>query len=972
MSSIDVNGTYTAGILKENIALYPTDPTRIIRDILRQASEASSGVANFVDPTNPAVHLLEAACVLHAGFIDENRALVRAQYPQLALTEADVYNHASPSDFLDRFAQPADAYFSVLVNKNDLLTKMVDCPSINGKRVTIARNTEVTIGTTTFALQYPINIDQLEHGDIQISYDASTVSPLQTLDNNILYYVTKTDQKDYQEWLYFQILMTQFTVVSNEFTVTASQNFSKTLTLSDSFYYARVFMKTGSATSWTELVTTHSQMVYDLSVPTATLKVADGTLTVSVPQIYITQAMVSGSLRVDVYLTKGAIDLSLDNFSVDAFQVSYRTIDKNDSSVYTAAMKNINARFYTTGTVTGGTAQMSISDFRNLIVNNATGQRLVPITPSQIAETLSLSGYEITKNVDYITDRIFLASRPLPAPSNLKNLLTAGSATMATLSASIGALSSTGIYQVAVNTDQITLKPESVYRISNGIVQVLTNAELASIQSLSPQDRASYVNSDNLYYSPFHYVLDMSGDEFQSRPYYLNKPQAKNIRFISYNETTGYTINAQTYAITKNANGYTFSVTTKANAAFAALPDSEVFAQLSFIPPNDSARCFIRASSITLDSNGNRVFSFSLLTNYQIDSLHRILFLALRANATDVISAYCALDATFDIVYGTNAVRSSIWVSSDTDNYLNTSIENPGAYAVTRESVNLVFGNALTTLWSRSRSVVNATNYSTYTSPVYQTYSEDVYSGDRVSVVGGSVVYATPVHRAGDTVLDSVTGQPVVLHAVGDPILDENGDPIALPRAIDRLIDILMIEASYLFATDASSVSYRQTIPDTLNTWVSSDLVDISKQLLEKTRVFFYPKKTAGLVSVSVQDGSVVQIQASQSFSVVLSVSKTVAQDTTLKEALTAITITTIADYLSRSTVTISEITSALRVKYAGDVVGVRITPIAGVYETVTVVNNHERLGVRKNLEALADQTLAVVEDIDVQFISLG
>jgi hypothetical protein len=228
------------------------------------------------------------------------------------------------------------------------------------------------------------------------------------------------------------------------------------------------------------------------------------------------------------------------------------------------------------------------------------------------------------------------------------------------------------------------------------------------------------------------------------------------------------------------------------------------------------------------------------------------------------------------------------------------------------------------------------------------------------------------LHRKNDPILDNF-GNPVYKHKVGDVILDEFDNPIEDVMFIQRQLDLMLIEGAYYFATDTSSSKYKNDVINVIVDWLTIDLETINDYLLEQTKLFFYPKKTVGEIPVIVENGTVISIDSAQSFVVRLYVPATIFKNAELRNSIKTSTIRVIDSYLKKSIVSVSEITSALRVIYENDVVSVKLTRLGGNLnlETLTVKNDSDLLSIRKKLTRLPDDTLIVEEDIEVEFISL-
>ena len=165
--------------------------------------------------------------------------------------------------------------------------------------------------------------------------------------------------------------------------------------------------------------------------------------------------------------------------------------------------------------------------------------------------------------------------------------------------------------------------------------------------------------------------------------------------------------------------------------------------------------------------------------------------------------------------------------------------------------------------------------------------------------------------------------------------------------------------------------NYRTIITQNIVQWLNNDLASLRAELLEETSIYFYPNTTIGTISAVVDNGIVRDIEASQSFTVSLSVTKLVYEDIQLRNRLKISTISTIADLLTKSTISNDIITTALRTQYGTDVVAIHVSGLGGVnnYSVLTIPDNAKRCSIKKRLTALANRSLIVEEDINVEFV---
>lgn len=961
--------------LLKNILAFKHNPSGIQRVRLQHFRDVSGGLIDVVDATNPFMMLMESGSVNTAAFMSEAEANLRKQYPSLAQTPEDLYLHMSDKDYVDRFASPATTKFQMILDMAELQRRMVLDPQTGIRKITIPRNTEFIVADTVFSLQYPIDIKEMRHGGLQVVYDTTVESPLQALTTNVVEWAPRVLSVNQQEFLWIEFDTTQFTISTSYGDLNAITGYNKLLSFADQFYFARVYWKSNATGSqYREFLTTHTDQVYDPETPTAVLKVINGQLQVTIPQIYFTTNQVSGGIRVDIYQTKGEVNLSMENYLMAAFTTRWLAIDPADATPEVAAMQAMETfQAYSRATVVGGKNALPFEDLRDRVIFNTTGKQNLPITNVQADAMLENQSFELVKNIDVVTNRSFLATRTMPRPVD-ERLITAAAASIETLVVSMD--EAIKHPSVRNNGTRITLTPEVLYQNTNGVIRMVDAANLQQLLQQPVDVVAANVTSGKYLYTPFHYVLDVQQGDFAVRPYYLNHPRAITCLFESTNGTTMLQVNTYRFALSKIPSGYRLLVETKGNTAYRELDDSQVHAHLSFTAQGEENRCYVLGSVYETLPTGERVFEFLLTTNYDVDAADNILLRSFMMLSNTPRSFACPLRNVFDIHYSTSAQMGNQWEPDLVDTYLAKFLLPNRIAGITHETIELEMGVRLKNLWASARSIPASAPFQVHDMDVNQVYEEDVFNVDPATGSiftidsAGELVYNV-IHKKGETMFDP-SGNPVLKYQRGQVKLDGNGLPIPIgPNLVQRQLDIVFIEGAYYFATDTASATYRETIVATMVDWITNKLSSIQKSTLEKTEVYFYPKTTMGSIRVMVDNGSISFVDAGQYFNVKLYVSDAVHDNASLREKITASTIRTLDAQLKLSTVAISTITTALEKIYRDDVIGFSVSGLGGSrnLQMLSVMDEGDRCSIRKRLTALPDGKLIVQEDVVVDFI---
>ncbi len=947
------------------------DATMLIKASLETVQEVTNGEAVLLDATNPAVMLLEMGACLSANCVQENIALLRKQYAALAETEADLYMHMSDDDYLNRFATAATGSFTFSFLMTDLLSSAVYDVVDKAYKVVLPRETAITVDGVTFTTLYPIVIYRYDNGVIHVAYDPDTANPYYTLKNVSLPYTIR-EASDQTQWLFFTIDALQVAVTPTHFVIDKAYYFKKSIQFPDNYYGARVwYQNNATGASWIEIRTTHTDQVFDPNTPTAVLRVLDTSLSVEIPVIYLTNNAISGQLRVDLYTTKGELSLNLANFRQDNFVVTPAAMDEvRDISVYSAALSTISYYAFSLVTVTGGSSAVPFETLRSQVVYNAVGPQNFPITNVQVEADGLHNGFEIVKNIDVLTNRAFLATRKLPVPSNPK-LVTAANIGIVTYTASLGEL---GLHdKVITNGKRTTILSKAMWLSDNSQVSLLDQSDLNALRQLGQTTMVAKINASQYLYTPYYYVLDATANEFEVRAYSLDQPIAKDLNFLRQNQTLQLFVNTGQYNLDKISTGFQLTIVTNSGNFYKGIEDNQVGVQLAFYPKGETTLAYIPGVLLSKNADEERIYQFTLETNHDFDGNNLICLTNASVQGVAGYKAWIDLEASFHLLHWTTSVTPS-FQADVTDGLLGKFMLPSGAVGNSDESLVLHLGDALSNLWRRSRSYLKDTVYRMHQTNVPLLWETDVFDVDPVTgtaftVENGELVYRY-IHRKGDPVLDA-NSQPVLKFKAGDVMLDEQGKPITQTQIVaGRELDLLVVDGRYLFADDTATIDYRTEINQVLTSWITDSIVDVQQQLLDQTRIFFYPKTTLGVIHVLTENNGEDYLAAEQAFNVDLYVTKAIYDDLSIRDILKSTTVKLLDSYISLTTVNMSEIRERLKQLYGTAVKAFQLRGLGGVknYEIVTVATNQNRLCLKKQLSIQADKTMIVEDAVTFTF----
>ena len=920
------------------------------------------------DGTLPFVYLMECGSMETAANISEVEALMGKLYARQALTQEDLYLHMSDDDYLNRFAVPAATPWVLILDYDEIVSKAVPFGDQGLKRLVIPRLSEFSAPGLPFTMQYPIQLTVMRHGGVTVEYVLDIESPVQQLSTNIVQWDMMVSRKDDQRrrLMMMTIPMYQFKVNSYSDTLNPETLFQTEYTFTDQFYYARAYISQDHEETWTEVVTTHSDLMYDPDKLTVVFKVVNNRLKVSIPTVYVTTGMAQGSIRVDIYTTQGVLDMDLGTVKDSEFTVKFNSID--DDRTFTAPLETLTTcQVLARERITGGADIMPFTTLREQVINNTLGPMQVPITNVQLEAQLDRRGYDLVTNVDNITNLEYLAARRLSRPKALDVVSGAGVA-MSEITFNMDSLSASK--HVSDNGYRQTLLPSMLYSFGNGKVVPLTDAAIDRLDGMSAEQRAREMNGSRYVYSPFHNVLDATNNNFDMRPYYLDNPLITQKIFVGENDTANLQVAIGDYEILRNDKGYIVRVALEQSEQFRKLEDNQIAVQIGYQPSGEKRWASVNGTLYT-KTDTVRTYDFQIETNYDINSDNglRTTNMSMFSNAQN--NYYVPLTTNFDV---TICVVNSItpgYQPNDLDEMVQAHLLPQLFMTVNRERLVTTLGYELTRLWRRSRPVLSSESYKKYDHNIPAYYETTVYetdaNGNIIIVIkpDGTLDYKV-LHKVGDPVLDG-QGNPVMKNRIGDPVLDADGKPILLDaRKLLYETTLFMVDGLFYYANERDAAAYATEVPMEIVNWIKNDISALDSKLLGEAELYLYPTTTYGDTVASIREGQKITIPVDQAFTLSFYLNKSGYTNPTIRPSLLANAKSVINDHLQRSTISMSDITSKLKETSGTDVMAIEAAGLGGTnnFTIITVEDDAVRLAVRKKLTVLPNQELTIEDDI--------
>lgn len=930
------------------------------------------------DPLSPMIQQLEIASAMACVHIEESLAGDRRNYAILAQNMRDLYSNASDYDMINRFSQPGAVKMHLMFPRNELVNAMVNVPNSQLRKVVIPRNATVLVNDDTALINlYPIEIRQPVHkgvvntqAPLMVVYNTDLKSPMQTLDDNVVdWNVTRSPQG--RDFLDISMEMLQLRRTSIKSTLVGGA-YVFNQPYDTNFHFTRVFYGSDDG-GWKEFATTYSEYTYNNRTPTVIVKVEESVVSYRIPPVYINSGLVpeNTSIRFDIYTTEGPVDRDLTVLTSSAFKLSMvKDLDDPSLEQYSAPIRSLEYGLYSEGMLTGGSLGLTFNEMQDALINNVSVID-IPITPSQIESRLERLGFDIIKERDDITDRVYLASKTL-TPATASTFNSAPASGIMTLQSKFDDLAKfPGVFD---NGARLTISPETLFRLKGAAIEPVEESKYPAAVAQTTETLINLINADSYVFSPFHYVLDTNNNNFDVRAYRLADPKQTRREFIHENETTQLEISTIAFDISRTTDGYVLRVVASVGTNWQDLTESQRTAQLGFIPYGEINYAYLNGTyvgRITVENSICDVWDFPIHCTFDLDSNDNLIVNNFAIFTSTPRSLPMPLKSDFVLTYSVNDYFIDGLDGSDVDKYLGRALLPLEVWGVTAEYVGIQLGTVLSSLWANRRSLGGSIEYKKYEQDVGVVWENDVYETDPVTKArtftideNGEIKFNL-LHSKGDPVL--VDGVQKVIPAgtvMRDPGTNE---PIPISdRPIMRLLEMFMVDGVYFYANDKISIEDLQYLSDSIVDTYIPTLETLSKRKLENTEIFLYPKKTIGAIPVLVDDAVEVSIQAKLSFQFLFYATETGYRDNDFRSMVESVAESAISGVLKNRTVSTSLITAKINQNLDERIAGFEVKMFSDgkAITTFTAKDDAYRATVRRMAAFSDDGKIVVKEDI--------
>jgi len=950
---------------QEELKKYMYDPNKLQQVMLENLESATNGKYVITEPTNPFVMLMELAVTSGANAITEPLGVVRQLYPNLAEAHSELYHHISDSDVKTLFATPAEVPMVMYVNVKDLYSNGSESADGIYVETVIPIGTEITVNSIIFTLLNNIVVRLYKEGGVFVEQQTNpdldiSVKNLGVLSSGIVNFTNG------EPWIVFETLVKQVKKSTINKAITPSEGFDITTSVTNKYSYSNITYKNNRTNNvYTKLNKSHSKAYIDRTTPTCYIEVTGKDVRYKIPDVYLVDGVVSGNIKIDIYETMGKIYLPINKFDMADYAVSIKPLGTTKAE---ASIANIAVLANSRAVLDGGKDSVTISELKNNIITNSVGSIDVPVTDANIIQRGLLEGFDVTKAMDILTDRVYIASKNLPE-LNITNIHSRPDIYFNTVGILIDSVPRTS--KVIVSGNYLIIKAGCVFKELNNVVNIVDDVELNRMGTLAIDSLINITKTTKYFYTPYFYVIDTSNDtEIRSSVYKLDKPYLENVIIKAKNPNILPKVNLDKYTVELDETGYSLYFSLISNNEFKDTNLNVVKGQLGIYISGSNEKLYIES---TYDSVNNLLI-FHIDTELILDSNESLTVnngvSALSSNKISLVSDVEVLLYTLDsnVVDNTNFLATELRYNTDTHTVV-----------FGKEVVTLNLGNKVNNIWNMLYNTYTENKYLKYTENVIQYYEEDVYEVDagtgsilkcETDIDGNIIPTYNILHHAGDPVLD-INGDVVYKHKIGDVVLKNSVPVIDKISGIIRNIDIMMLDYEYKLANSPAHKNYINTVIDTIDSWINGSISDIGNVLLENTTLLYKSYKKAGMIGITSNNKTY-----SVNYNIKPIVTLYVNNKAYTNNELLTLTYTIgniLHDTINKESVDLTIAKSNIMTAIGSDVVGVKITGVDSVNdsELFNMYDSSKRLVLNKLLTIDDSNNIIVKYDIDIKIISI-
>ena len=769
------------------------NPGKIQSRILQDQQARVTGGKAVIDGNNVVSHVIESFSVISSDIVKSTINEFDTLYPKRAQTVEQLYKHMSDFDYVNLYSTPSSMYVELILEKKQLLENAVSFND-NYKKVLIPRETVITIDRYNFSLYYPIEIRiNKATGTFIVSYDTTNINPLQSLQQNTIEHRLLNFRGI--EVVSILLPVHQFVRTPIIEDVTPAISFVKKYPFTEKFYAARVYTSTAVEGEWLELRQTLSDSVYDPDSPTAKLLVDDEfkTLTVTIPQVYLTNKLIGNRVKVEILTTYGEVDVDLSAVQQEAISAVFTLSGNADADQYTAILTRPQVIIVNPASekLIGGSNGIDFEHLRQRVIHDSFTDSVL-LTPTDLTNYFADKGFRISKYQDGITNRIYLCHKEITDQQGIV-------APSANLRTEFKKTDLQSIATVNSNVDgSFTILPTTVYKYDDSSQSAipLTDAEVAILTNLTREESIIAYNTNTYVNNPFHVRIDVNDRYPMAYTYDMTAPIISNVEFVGENINISSQLSLYHMTVDhdiKGVGGYHLELHVQKTTDLKDLVPADTRV---VITAKSSSKVTVYQEGIyDRTEEGRDIYKIHLTSNYSITRHHHVEMTSLK-DLLESDGHHIPLESIFNIAFYVRTSEIAVPPGSTTDIAQSLDGRYPDFTPVAEQSAKILFGTRVDEAFSNVDLLYTAEEYEEYASKEFATYPRDEYAKDgdgKISYVTqpSGIITLDIAHNQGSRF---VTAQQVLLSPDADSDFYVNNYFNAFLADEDILLDGTNIE----------------------------------------------------------------------------------------------------------------------------------------------------------------------------------
>lgn len=935
-----------------------------------------NGTVKLNSKAHPAVLCMDLILGTSHGFLNRLSDATSKVALKHARNVSDLSRNMGDDERFGLFAMPSESTMQWAISEDAFKEISKEVTVVQGKTtftyqaILIPKDSTFDVNGYSFAVNNGVEIRWSEKAGWQAVYDEQTNNPFQPIGTNLI----DKDKKIVNGTVYrlFNIPVTQLAIKSVEnITSNEGSGCRGTVEYPDYLFGVRAFLVKDNVLK--EIAVSYDQDVFDPLTVTLALDIdtVNNLFNYEIPDVYITNKLGTGSIRIYAYTTKGELTKNLTLTPSQVIIPNYQDFRYGAGKLgeTSAMLRNAKGAAWAMTTVTtGGSNPIPFNQMKQALIDDRR-QRNTPITQSNLKGKVENYGYGSVKTIDYLTGRAYSLSKELPIQDN-KGFYAPMSCYVGSHLASANDLVGAGV--VLDNGKRITIPHNVLFDITSPTSKLVNQINKDRYLGMSSEQLVDLTADSTLVYTPFYYVLDMTNNQAVLRTYHLDAPVVRNQTFVAENSTLGFELGVGSIAIDHIDTGYLITVVTKSNDAYKQLDNNQLGLQLSINPQDSSSLASIAGVLVGVTEDNERIWEFRMETKFDVDVNDIIYFTNLHQFGTVQPStgSTLAIDMTFIFCF----VGDMEFSKSDSDAKIDQTIFPEDMVAIIETSYGITFGKLMGNLYSRIRPLVGEAQYLRYAADVPETYQDN-----KLKRENGELVFdpetGLPIleHKIGDVVYND-NGTPRLLYRAGvDVVVDAQGKPVEVaPRDLKYHWDFIAFDGNYFFSDDPYDIQFALDTKNYFVNVITKDMEAFTSEALDRTDLFYQPRSKLGYQKVVVNSNYESFLKQDLEFTITYYLTAAGYRNQNLKDALTDSTprVINMALY-GATTIAITSFVTSLMQDAGDQVVSVKLSALSGD-TTVDVISNADTLTgfcVRKMLKLSGDGGVGVKEAIDVIFL---